>query len=95
MEGTWARLKDKIAVETVDAEKGIDVVVTAAALASLHYVEKCKLAYDPETPKAVLDALLYDLDQSAVRAVMQREAVLAGALRNPFKVPAPAVEKKP
>ena len=78
-DGSWDRLKGAIMTLHGDVQ-----VVSKTALASLDYQEKCRLAYCPETPQAVVDALLYDADQSAVRAAFQRKDVLAGHILNPF-----------
>jgi hypothetical protein len=81
MKGTWEKAKPSI----LTVEDG-QPTVTKAALQALPWVIRCKLAYDPETPAAVVMALKYDFDASVSRCAFQREDVLAGRLLNPFEV---------
>jgi hypothetical protein len=80
MEGTWKRLEGSLKHPYRLGAISLD------ALHLLDYVEGCKLCYDPETPKSVIDALKYHPDRSVVSAAFQRPDVLSGKVLNPFRI---------
>jgi hypothetical protein len=76
----WKEIAEKVASDEGNG------VVSRAKLFALHFSVLCQVAYDPETPAAVVTALKIHPDASVRAATRQRDAVLANDLMNPYQV---------